>query len=706
MTVSTEIVTHCYFPGVSMAEEPIPFQFLDRDHIIAFIDRDVPLISGTDYVLIGDGSAKTGKIRTLRAFLPDEKMTVTRATPRLQQAVTDPFKPLPAEQLGRELDRRAMVEQELDRDILRTFRYPDGEEATELPARQQRALKSLGFDANGDPIAAALPDGTVLSELQAVVAIDGQTAFVFEGLNGDLVELKVNGVAFPNDPEIFTVAGDTISFTAGRAAGDIIQPKVAGGWSTALATRNATQASPGLMPRTDKIKSDREVDLKALGCIFDGSFDNKNVIANAFGDLMDSDVDGRRGGIVHFGPYGALYTSESFTVPRNVQMKGSWWPSKGRGVDNYLDTCPSILMMPTDKTVYVDGGVVRNMLFWNPNIIQSPRSADVYNAQLAKFAGTAVTLIGDDSLVYQNMFIGHNLAVYGANIFNPEIFENCIDCNNGIEVTQVFDSRSRGISNNIGKAWYVQNAVMDPDPGWGATLRPGTFLYVHDGAEGITCEHNKDYGFRIGLHMKNVYEIKAKFLCDGPALYVPELCIGNIGILLEGTLNGCELYGCGIHGHDYGIVVRTADYVQMGNITIGVSLNAQLYLASASQGYIGNIYMGGFVGDPIYAEAGVGEWRGTIDSRSTANSGNFVYLENPDDGNALRGLMRRQRGVSYADPYPQGMGWYPVADLPPPKDGMEAIVTNSSTTERLAPVVGGGSFIVRVTALAGVWKVT
>lgn len=149
MTVSTEITRHSYYPGAAMADELIPFQFLEMDHVLAFVVRDTPLIAGSDYVVRGDGRVKAGIIRTLRVFASDEKLTLIRLTPRAQKAETNAFKPLPAEMVGRELDRRAFVEQEIDAQVSRSLMVPDGETGGTLPPFSQRVGLLAVFGPDG-----------------------------------------------------------------------------------------------------------------------------------------------------------------------------------------------------------------------------------------------------------------------------------------------------------------------------------------------------------------------------------------------------------------------------------------------------------------------------------------------------------------------------------------------------------------------------
>ena len=124
MTVSTEITTHSYFPGSAMQPEAIPFQFLDAQHLSVSIEGGAVLVLGSDYSITGEGRTAMGVITALREFDGGDKVVLARFTPRVQEAQTEPFKPLPAEHVGRELDRRAFVEQELDEVLTRAPQLP------------------------------------------------------------------------------------------------------------------------------------------------------------------------------------------------------------------------------------------------------------------------------------------------------------------------------------------------------------------------------------------------------------------------------------------------------------------------------------------------------------------------------------------------------------------------------------------------------
>lgn len=153
MTVSTEIIMHSYYPGSIMAEERIPFQFLDAHHLVVTeVGSLVPLLAGTDYVISGDGRNLTATIRMQRAFAEDQEVRLRRSTALRQEAVTTAFRPLPAEDVGRELDRRALIEQEFSYAISRSPQIPiDGKVNGQFPVVMPDGSWGFGSGTGNDP---------------------------------------------------------------------------------------------------------------------------------------------------------------------------------------------------------------------------------------------------------------------------------------------------------------------------------------------------------------------------------------------------------------------------------------------------------------------------------------------------------------------------------------------------------------------------
>lgn len=132
---------------------PIPFQFLSNDDlVVSLIDAggdEAALSDGTDYTIAGTGASGTASLTRGPADASGSTLRVRRLTTRVQATQYVPNDPFPAAAHEAALDRRALVEQEIDDDIGRTLRLPVGENAPILAKAAQRVLSILGFDGAG-----------------------------------------------------------------------------------------------------------------------------------------------------------------------------------------------------------------------------------------------------------------------------------------------------------------------------------------------------------------------------------------------------------------------------------------------------------------------------------------------------------------------------------------------------------------------------
>jgi hypothetical protein len=212
MTVSTEIVTHSYFPGDAMAEEAIPFQFLEAaDVVVSVANSGAPLVAGDDFVISGNGRTGTGKITTLKIFADDVMILLRRNTAMRQEAVTDPFKPLPAPTIERELDRRAMIEQEIGSFVSHALLLPEEEAATTIPNRADRALKYLAFDPTGAPVAVngLVPLGDYFVALASEAIEPGDFVNIY-GIGGSVLVRRALASDTERPAQGFTIAGGAL----------------------------------------------------------------------------------------------------------------------------------------------------------------------------------------------------------------------------------------------------------------------------------------------------------------------------------------------------------------------------------------------------------------------------------------------------------------------------------------------------------------
>lgn len=156
MTVTTTDVSHSYHPGAGMLAEAIPFQFLDPvDLAVTHIDGATGLRTRLTigFIFAGDGRSATGTITATSVWPVADLFLIERRTAQVQEADVRPHEPVPAAQLTRQLDRMAMVAQELGAGVVdmaaRAIRLPVGEIAATLPRAPLRARGVLVFDGAG-----------------------------------------------------------------------------------------------------------------------------------------------------------------------------------------------------------------------------------------------------------------------------------------------------------------------------------------------------------------------------------------------------------------------------------------------------------------------------------------------------------------------------------------------------------------------------
>jgi len=715
---TTNAVSGLYTANGVTTVFPFTFKAMTAEEIAVriVIDSIDTEVAGSDYAIT---ITPTGGGSVAFATAPTAGSIYVHSSPKFTQETSfssgQPFSPTVVNEA---LDRAAVRDQYLNDNVKRSITVPVGEEGFAFPRQSERALKAFVFDVDGEPAVAELPSGSVVVTLELQYATAGQTAFTFDGLSDNLIEVKVNGIALPERDEydalIYSVSGDTITFVTPRALDDEVQPRVLGGWAIALRQKMASATSAGLQTISDFIKLSGIVDMKTIGAQFNNDYDNNQRFIDAVGALSD-----RGGGKIQHGHWGMAYTSGDLTLSPGITYDGELYPQKPRTSWDYLDTCPSGIILEPTKTIKQAGSLMKHMLIWQADINQNPLTEAAAYDELAKFAGVAFTPYGDDPAVYQCMAIGFDKMAYINGVFRPEFIENIFDCNGGIEATQVLDFRGRGISHNLGQAVYFQ---YRPWP-IAVTRRPGKAIYLHDVCDGVECIGNKSFGYETGLHLKDVFEVKASHIADGIGLPDPAGAAGTRGIWLEGNLNGCLVDASGAHGQETGWYIDCGTYVpsgggspvssnplQLGNNTCGVAVDAQIYFGPNVKGNIGNFTLSGLCDTPVILADGGGELAGAIDCASTAPSGDmFFFFDLTNDKNKVRDIRRRYFDTTLLDLQPNfGIGEYLFADVPAAAPvGTRILVTNASNAVTAFGTVlaGPGANTVFAERIAGAWRV-
>jgi len=177
MTVSTTSARVSYAGDGTTKAFAVSFPFFDADDLVVIeraVSTGVETVKAlaTDYQVAGGGGT-TGTVTMNTAPAAGVELHILRATDQTQTTDYAAHDTFPAESHERALDRAALRDQELARDIARAIRAARTDSASlalELPTAVARASKYLLFDAGGNVAVGAGPtvDTSVLVVVSAV----------------------------------------------------------------------------------------------------------------------------------------------------------------------------------------------------------------------------------------------------------------------------------------------------------------------------------------------------------------------------------------------------------------------------------------------------------------------------------------------------------------------------------------------------------
>lgn len=151
MTVSTDTRRVQYATNGTTGPFTVTFPFLESSHLaVTHTDSsgvDTDLVLNVDYTVAGTN------ISTTVAYPAGGTITIDRDIAITQELDLRDGDEFPADSVEDALDKLTMILQQISVEAGRTLRAPEiTADFPELPAAADRALRLLGFDANGDPI--------------------------------------------------------------------------------------------------------------------------------------------------------------------------------------------------------------------------------------------------------------------------------------------------------------------------------------------------------------------------------------------------------------------------------------------------------------------------------------------------------------------------------------------------------------------------
>lgn len=256
MTLSSTISKQSYAGDGTTASFPIPFLFLDNDHIEVVLrdgaGAETTWIENTHYTLAGAGAQDGGTLTvatspTDHTPQPGETLTIRRVVPATQETDYPEGGAFPAAAHETALDKLTMLVQQHAEQFARSLLFPVSDSFGLngiLPPSSQRASKFLAFDGDGFPIAAAGTSADLgpVSSFIATLLDDPDAAVARETL-GAAAEVALAAYALLNSAQTWTKGQRGQELMLSDAASIVIDLALANNFSMTLGG-NRTLANP------------------------------------------------------------------------------------------------------------------------------------------------------------------------------------------------------------------------------------------------------------------------------------------------------------------------------------------------------------------------------------------------------------------------------------------------------------------------------
>ncbi|MCW3691383.1 hypothetical protein UE94_025135 [Burkholderia cenocepacia] len=197
---------------------------------------------------------------------------------------------------------------------------------------------------------------------------------------------------------------------------------------------------------------------------------------------------------------GKYLIERQLVVPSGVSLEGECTTPGTNGSNSIAEysnsRCGVLNVSPAATIVLSSGASIRAMQIF--------RAGMTFPAPDSKsYAGTAITIGGDDAAVDRVTILGFERAVYDAGYQRPFINSLYGDNNNGIELTRVYDVAR--IANC--HMWPFATIASSGDPA--RNRRSGIAYNFHDAVDGPVLVNNFAYGYKTSFRFENVSTVSA-----------------------------------------------------------------------------------------------------------------------------------------------------------------------------------------------------
>lgn len=297
------------------------------------------------------------------------------------------------------------------------------------------------------------------------------------------------------------------------------------------------------------------VSVRDFGAKGDGSTDDTAAIQAALDSL------GATGGTVIVPNGMKCMVDSNLIIPMSCHLVGphSFVGTPGTNGSALYGNMGGALLLNSKKTITVNSGAsLRGLLIYRKGMTFPA-------ADSSTFAGTAITVGGDDAAVASCLVMGFNKAIHSNGYQRPKVEYLLHDNINGIEITNCTDIAY--ISNC--HAWPFSNVGVGGS--YTNITRTGKAYFLHDLCDWAKATNCFSWGYAVGFHVTSANSVTLLGCGADNAYSAGPLVSGAMGFVIDGTSTDTSLIGCQAAAHDAaGVYVNTTGGLQTKIVDLAV----------------------------------------------------------------------------------------------------------------------------------------
>lgn len=306
-----------------------------------------------------------------------------------------------------------------------------------------------------------------------------------------------------------------------------------------------SNGNPGSVIRSVTSKLKDATNVADFGCDTEGLVDASACLQNALNSLPS-------GGRLHVRGKLSINAADVI-VPAGTGIYGDCITpgsiNGNAGTDYALERCGAISLGSSHRIILQGSSSLQSLLIYRAGI-----TFPAVNGMRSRFAGTAVTLAGDDAAVSQTTILGFNKAIYGSGVQRARLTDLDLDNTNGIEITNSADT------DYITRVHQWPFASIVHGGSYTDNIRGGIAIYLHDLADWAKITDCFSYGYSKGIVIANANSVTITGSGADNVFSTHAVNPRSVGLEISGTSNDTRVIGFQAAAQDLaGVYVNLSD---------------------------------------------------------------------------------------------------------------------------------------------------